>query len=111
MIFTNGLFSTTLGAELVTEMMKTFMLDMTVQDAELRLSIINGNAKDPEQGKHELEFFDDFSHATREQILGVNKYRENPVSKMELIYDLLVGDDERYSKYNGGDAQCSVREY
>ena len=104
-IFSSGLFSTTLGAELVTEMLKTFMLDMTVQETQLRHSINNGTVEDPEHAKKELEVFNDVLHATGELILEVNKYREKPESKMELIYDLIVGDDERYRKYNGDDAK------
>ena len=97
-IITNNLFTTTLGAELVTEMLKTFMLDMTVQEAQLRHSVQDGKEEDPEHAQKELEVFNDVLHATGELILEVNKYRENPETKMELIYDLIVGDDERYGE-------------
>lgn len=96
-ITSNNLFKTTLGAELVTEMLKAFMMDMMLQQAEAN-KILKKNPGTKETSQHEIDVFDDILHATGELILEVNKYREKPESKMEIVYDLLIGDDEEVLK-------------
>lgn len=94
-ITSNNLFKTTLAAELVTEMLKSFMMDMVVQQEEAKISLAKGST---ETSQYEIDVFDDILHATGELILEVNKYREKPESKMDIVYDLLIGDDEEVLK-------------
>lgn len=96
-ITSNNLFKTTLGAELVTEMLKAFMMDMLLQQAEANRDL-KKNPETKETSQYGLDVFDDILHATGELILEVNKYREKPESKMEIVYDLLIGDDEEILK-------------
>ena len=92
-ITSENLFTDTSAAELFTEMLKTFMLDMLAEREEVRVAQKKGSDDNPEGLEQARAAFDDILEASGMILMEANKYRANPETKFEIALDMSMSDD------------------
>ena len=93
-ITTTNLFTDISAAELFTEMMKTFIMDMMVERQQLMVDRKKGSDEfSPEQIEEGIKAYTDILEASGLILMDVNKYRANPETKVEMALDMAFSDD------------------